>query len=121
MKNKKVYFFVTFSSLSMNFAIKNITHAMMIKYINAAKNGPQPMPFHTQILKTAVCHAPPGINGVMKGITMLSTRDFTRVFAANAIITAIASPITLYSLRKSLNSLTKPMLFLIAICVCNVF
>ena len=77
----------------------------------ADKNGPQPIPFHIQKDQTAVCQAPPEINGVISGIIILSTKDFTRVLTANPIITAIASPITLYSLRNSLNSLNIETLF----------
>jgi len=52
----------------------------------------------------AVFHAPPGINGVTVGITISFTNDLTRAEAATAIINAMANPITLYSLRNSLNS-----------------
>lgn len=74
-----------------------------MKFISAPRNAPQPITIGPKD-KVACCHAPPGINGVIIGIIILSTKDFTRTVAAEAIINAIANPITLYSSRNSLNS-----------------
>ena len=55
----------------------------------------------------ACCQAPPGIKGVIIGMTKLSTTDLTKSVAAKPIINATANPINLYSFKNSLNSDTK--------------
>jgi len=72
-----VYFFVTFSSLRTNLAIRNTTQAITKKLISAPTKAPQPITIGP-MLKVAVCQAPPGMNGVMIGITTLSTNDLTK-------------------------------------------
>jgi len=103
---------VTFSSLRAYFAIRKTTNAITIKLIIAPKSAPQPITIGPKE-KVVACQAPPGMNGVMIGITKLSTIDFTNEVAASPIINATANPITLYSLRKSLNSEIKPIICLI--------
>lgn len=77
---------------------------MITKLMIAPTNAPHPMTIGPR-LTVAVCHAPPGIKGVMIGIMTLSTSDLIRLVAATPMMNATASPITLYSLRNSLNSL----------------
>ena len=77
---------------------------MIIKFINSPRKAPQlinigPIP------NVAVRQAPPGIKGVIIGMTMLSTKDFMKAVDAIPMIKAIANGITLYSKRNSLNSL----------------
>ena len=74
----------------------NTTNAMTIKFIVSHKNGPHRSTMGP-IASVAVSHAPPGIKGVTIGMTMLSTKDFTKAVAARPMIRAIASGITLYS------------------------
>ncbi len=85
------------------------TNAMIIKFIKSPRKAPQlinigPIP------NVAVRQAPPGIKGVILGMTMLSTKDFMKAVEAIPMIKAIASGTTLYSKRNSLNSLISPML-----------
>lgn len=77
---------------------------MMTKLMTAPRNAPHPITIGPS-LNVAVCHCPPGIKGVMIGIMTLSTSDLIRLVAATPMMNAIASPITLYSLRNVLNSL----------------
>ena len=74
-----------------------------MKLIADPKNAPQ-LRTIGPIVHVAVCHWPPGMNGVIRGITILSTNDLTNAVAATPIMKATASPIILYSLRNSLNS-----------------
>jgi len=108
------YFFVTFSSFITAFAIKNTTIAIMMKFTSSPMNAPTPQ-INGPKEKVAVFHAPPGIIGVIVGITILSTSDFMSEVAATPITNAIASPATLYSLMKSLNSLSKSVAFPVTI------
>ena len=54
-------------------------------------------------------------------MTMLSTKDFMKAVDAIPMIKAIASGITLYSTRKSLNSLISPMLYFSKIKVIHLY
>jgi len=85
------------------FAIMKITNAITIKLINSPKKEPHPMNIGPKV-NVAVFHAPPGIKGVITGMIMLSTKDFTNAVAAIPIIKAIAKAITLYSRKNSINS-----------------
>lgn len=76
---------------------------MIKKFIKLPRKDPQPRTIGPKD-NVAVCHSPPGINEVTIGMIILSTKDFTRAVAATPIMKAIARGITLYSLRKSLNS-----------------
>jgi len=67
-----------------------------MKFIKSPKKAPQ-RSMMGPIASVAVSQAPPGMKGVIIGITMLSTKDLTKVVAARPIIKAIASGITLYS------------------------
>ena len=58
--------------------------------------------------RVASCQAPPGMKKVIRGIRMSDTNALTRLPAAPPIITAMASPITPYLLRKDMNSAVKP-------------
>src|SRR3989338_3222405 len=75
----------------------------MMKFITAARKAPQ-LIITGPMEKIAVCQAPPGTKGVIRGIIILSTNDFTSVVAAAPMINATARPVTLYSFRNSLNS-----------------
>ena len=85
------------------FAIRKITNAMIMKLINSPRNGPHPITIGPKA-NVASLHAPPGMNGVIIGIIILSTRDFTKAVAAIPIIKAMASAITLYSFKNPTNS-----------------
>ena len=84
-----------------------------MKLIADPKNAPQ-LRTIGPIVHVAVCHWPPGMNGVIMGIIMLSTNDLTNVVAATPIIKATASPIILYSFRNSLNS--EKICFILLVC-----
>ena len=106
--NKINYFIATFSSLNSFFAAMKTTKAIIIKYIRSERNAPQDISIEP-IINFAVFYPPPGIKCVIIGIKMLSTSDFMSVVAAALIIKAIARPITLYSLKNSINYLIKPI------------
>lgn len=72
------------------------TNAMTIKFIKSPRKAPH-LNTTGPIASVAVSQAPPGIKGVMIGMTMLSTKDFTKAVAAIPMIKAIANGITLYS------------------------
>jgi hypothetical protein len=117
LKNKIYnYFFVTFSSLRAYFEIIKTTKAITIKLIIAPRSDPHFITIGPSV-NVAVCHAPPGIKGVMMGITKSSTIDLTSEVAAKPIIKATASPITLYSLRNSLNSFIKDMIIFLLLII----
>jgi hypothetical protein len=82
-----------------------------MKLINAARKDPHSTA-KGPIAQIAVRQSPPGINGPTIGMIMLSTSDLTSVFAAKAMISAMAKPIILYSFKKSLNSEINPILTL---------
>jgi len=105
------YFFVTFSSFNAYFAIKKTTKAIITKLMIAPSKAPQPITMGP-IENVAACQAPPGINGVIIGMIRLFTTELIRATEANPIINATASPVTLYSLKNSLNSEIIPMLLL---------
>ena len=84
----------------MNFAIKNTIKAMIMKLITAPRSAPQEMTI-APIFKTAVCHAPPGINAVIIGIIKSFTNAFTSATTATPITKAIAEEL-LYTLSKIL-------------------
>lgn len=77
--------------------------ASIKKLISADRNAPHPMTIGPRV-NVAVCHAPPGINGVKMGMMMLLTNACTSVVAAVAMTNATANPSTLYSLMNNLNS-----------------
>ena len=108
MKYLSFYFLVTFSSRNIYLATRKTNHAMIIKFMTADKKGPQPRTIADEpqrgIENVAVCHAPPGMKGVKIGIIIVSTVVVTSFVAAVPITNAIARPVTLYSLMKSLNS-----------------
>jgi len=65
----------------------------------------QPHPINiVPIANVAVCHAPFGSTAPMNGMITLLTKDCTNAVVAPPIMNATASPITLYSFKKSLNS-----------------
>ena len=82
---------------------------MIMKFINSPRKAPQLITIGP-IPNVAVRQAPPGIKGVIIGMTILSTKDFMKAVDAIPMIKAIASGITLYSKRNSLNPLINPML-----------
>ncbi len=84
-------------------ATRNTVIAIIVKFISALRNGPQPITIGP-MLKVAVCQAPLGMNGVISGIIMLSTNDLTRTDAAVPITNATAKPTILYSFKNSLKS-----------------
>ncbi len=104
MNLEKNYFFATFSSLRIAFAIINTTKAIIIKLINSPRNDPHLITMGPK-LNTASFQAPPGIKGVIIGIITFSTKDFIKAVDATPIINAIARPTTLYSFKNSRNSL----------------
>lgn len=55
-------------------------------------------------LTVASFQAPPGINGVIRGMIISSTNALIKAVEATPITNAIAKPMTLYSLRNSRNS-----------------
>lgn len=67
--NLGAYLFETFSSLKNFFATINTTNAIITKFITAPRNAPQLITI-APIVNVAVCHAPPGMNGVIIGIIM---------------------------------------------------
>ena len=83
--------------------MKNTTRAMITKFMIDARRAPQLMTIEP-IDNVAVCHCPPGMNGVIMGIIRLFTMDWINVVAEIPIMNAIARGITLYSFRNSLNS-----------------
>jgi len=52
----------------------NTTNAIIMKFNSAPQNAPNPNTIGPK-RKVAVCHDPPGMNGVMIGIIILFTRD----------------------------------------------
>src|SRR3989344_1002638 len=100
---EKNHFLVTFSSFSTSFAIINTTNAMTTKFITAPRKCPHDMTTGPRA-NLAACHSPPGMNGVMSGRIMSLTHACIKTVAATPMMNAVASPITLYSSKKSLNS-----------------
>ena len=71
------------------------TNAMMIKFINSPRKAPQlinigPIP------NVAVRQAPPGIKGVILGMTMLSTKDFIPCYPSSMLSFSKIEVIHLY-------------------------
>ncbi len=89
--------------MRINFATKKTTNARTIKLMSAARKDPHPRTIGP-IENFAFYQSPPETKGVITGITMLFTKDCTRVVAAEPIINATASPTILYSFRKLRNS-----------------
>jgi len=87
----------------------NTTSARITKLIICAKNDPH-LRTIGPIDKVASCHPPPGIKGVIIGIIMSLTSEFTRDVEAAAIMNATATPMTLYSFKNSINSCTNPII-----------